>query len=107
LRKEVGDRVWSDDGNHVVSKSMSVQSQNAMTYDVRKLPPAKQQAAVLSMFDGLRPSQTFTFVCDFNPMALERKFAAFFDGEHSWTCIWQGPSEWRIEVGKLAQVTAW
>ncbi|MCO5066425.1 MAG: DUF2249 domain-containing protein [Rhizobiaceae bacterium] len=59
------------------------------------------------MFDGLRPSQTFTFVCAFDPTALERKFAAFFDGEHSWTCIRQGPSEWRIQVGKRAQVTAW
>ncbi len=86
---------------------MSVQSQNDMTFDVRRLPAAKQQAAVLSMFDGLRPSQTFTFVCDFDPTALERKFAAFFDVEHSWTCIWQGPPEWRIEVGKRTEVKAW
>lgn len=86
---------------------MPVQSLNDMTFDVRRLPPAKQQAAVLAMFDGLRPSQTFIFVCDFEPTALKRKFAAFFDGEHSWTCVRQGPPEWMIEVGKLAQVEAW
>ena len=33
------------------------------------------------MFDGLKPGQTFTFVCDFDPAVLERKFMAFFDEE--------------------------
>lgn len=79
---------------------MTARSLECTTYDVRRLSPAKQQSAVLSMFDCLGPGQTFTFVCDFDPGRLKRKFSAFFDGEHSWTCIQQGPPEWTIEVGK-------
>jgi uncharacterized protein (DUF2249 family) len=86
---------------------MTVRLPNCTTYDVRRLAPAKQQAAVLSMFDDLRPGHTFTFVCDFDPGRLKRKFSAFFDGEHTWTCVQQGPPEWKIEVGKRGRMERW
>jgi uncharacterized protein (DUF2249 family) len=70
------------------------------TYDVRKLPPERKQSAVLSMFDGLRPGQTFVVVLDFDPDKLRCQFEAFFVGEHIWVCLEPGPPDWLIEIGR-------
>jgi uncharacterized protein (DUF2249 family) len=76
-----------------------------LTFDVSRLASVKQQSAVLSMFDGLASGQTFTVVCDFDPVRLKRQFAAFFDGEHRWTCLRRGPPEWWIEIGRTGAAT--
>jgi uncharacterized protein (DUF2249 family) len=75
-----------------------------MVYDVRRLPPANKDSAILSMFDGLRAGEAMQIVCDFDPSRLERKFRAFFAQEYVWTCLRSGPSDWWIEIGKLAVV---
>ncbi|MER8461822.1 DUF2249 domain-containing protein [Mesorhizobium sp. M1396] len=79
---------------------MNLQTSNDATYDVRRLPPERKQSAVLAMFDGLKPGQTFVVVLDFDPDKLRRQFEAFFAGEHIWVCRRQGPPEWRIEIGR-------
>lgn len=70
------------------------------TYDVRKLPPERKQSAVLSMFDGLKPGQTFVVVLDFDPDKLKRQFDAFFADDHVWITLKEGPPEWLVEIGK-------
>ncbi|WP_246765542.1 DUF2249 domain-containing protein [Aminobacter sp. SR38] len=72
------------------------------TFDVRNLPAAKKRAAMLSIFDGLNPGEACEVVCDFDPARLARQFDAFFDKEHSWICLQEGPPFWRIEIGKRA-----
>lgn len=79
---------------------MNFQMPKGATYDVRRLPAARKQSAVLSMFDGLKPGQTFTVVLDFDPYKLKRQLEAFFAGEYSWVCFQPGPPEWLIEIGK-------
>lgn len=74
----------------------------APTYDVRRLPAAKTQSAILSMFDGLRPGQSFRAICDFKLTRLRRSFAGFFGEEHRWTCRRRGPRLWQIKIGKPA-----
>jgi uncharacterized protein (DUF2249 family) len=75
-----------------------------MVYDVRKLPPANKDSAILSMFDGLHPGEAVQVVCDFDPSRLERKFRAFFAEGCVWTYLRSGPPDWQIEIGKLAAV---
>ncbi|TGQ31459.1 DUF2249 domain-containing protein [Mesorhizobium sp. M00.F.Ca.ET.216.01.1.1] len=79
---------------------MNFQKPTGAIYDVRRLPSERKQSAVLSMFDGLRPSQTFTVVLDFDPDKLKRQFEAFFAGEHIWVCLKPGPPEWLIEIAR-------
>jgi len=71
-----------------------------MIYDVRRLPGANKDSAILSMFDGLHAGEALQVVCDFDPSRLECKFRAFFAEGHEWTCLRSGPPEWRIEIGK-------
>lgn len=80
---------------------MNFQTPKGSIYDVRRLPPERKQSAVLSMFDGLKPGQTFVVVLDFDPGKLRRQFEAFFAGEHIWVCLRLGPPEWLIEIGRL------
>ncbi|UCI22921.1 DUF2249 domain-containing protein (plasmid) [Mesorhizobium sp. B2-1-8] len=79
---------------------MNFQTSKGATYDVRRLPPERKQSAILSMFDGLKPGQTFTVIVDFDPCKLKRQLEAFFAAEYSWACFQQGPPEWLIEIGK-------
>jgi uncharacterized protein (DUF2249 family) len=79
---------------------MNFQTPKRATYDVRRLPAERKQSAVLSMFDGLKPSQTFVVVLDFDPDKLRRQFEAFFSGEHIWVCLEPGPPDWLIEIGR-------
>ncbi len=72
-----------------------------MVYDVRRLPSANKDSAILAMFDGLCAGEAMQVVCDFDPARLERKFRAFFAREYVWTCLRNGPSDWHIEIGRL------
>jgi uncharacterized protein (DUF2249 family) len=99
-RKERSERVWFAGGSQQAGISMTTQPADCMIYDVRRLSPAKQLSAVLSMFDGLANGQAFIFVCDFDPARIEKKFAAFFASEHSWICVHDGPPIWEIEIGR-------
>lgn len=74
----------------------------ALTYDVRRLPAAKTQSAILSMVDGLRPGQSFRAICDFELARLRRSFAGFFGEEHRWTYRRRRPPLWQIKIGKPA-----
>ncbi|WP_434722840.1 DUF2249 domain-containing protein [Mesorhizobium sp. RIZ17] len=79
---------------------MDLQIPKATAYDVRRLPAERKRSAVLSMFDGLRPGQTFTVVLDFDPETLKRQFEAFFPDDYVWTCLEAGPPDWLVEIGR-------
>ena len=76
------------------------EDEGMMVYDVRRLPSANKDSAILSMFDGLCAGEALQVVCDFDPSRLERKFKAFFAEGHEWTCLRSGPPDWQIEIGK-------
>lgn len=73
-----------------------------MVYDVRRLPVANKDSAILSIFDGLRAGEAVQVICDFEPSRLERKFRAFFAEGFVWTCLRSGPPDWQIELGKAS-----
>ena len=73
-----------------------------MVYDVRRLPTANKDSAILAMFDGLHVGEALRVVCDFDPSRLERKFKGFFAEGYVWTCVRRGPPDWQIEIGKLS-----
>ncbi|RUU49049.1 DUF2249 domain-containing protein [Mesorhizobium sp. M2C.T.Ca.TU.002.02.1.1] len=76
------------------------QKEKGETYDVRRLHAARKRAAIMSMFDGLKPGQTFSVVLDFDPSRLKRQFEAFFPNDFVWVCLEPGPPEWLIEIGR-------
>ena len=80
--------------------STGYRTQEIEAYDVRRLHAARKQSAVMSMFDGLEPGQSFSVVLDLDPARLKRRFEAFFGGDFAWTCLEPGPPQWVIERGR-------
>ncbi|MDX8482854.1 DUF2249 domain-containing protein [Mesorhizobium sp. VK24D] len=74
--------------------------QKVEPYDVRRLHAARKQSAIMSMFDGLEPGQTFSVILDFDPGRLKRQFESSFAGDLVWVCLEIGPPEWLIEIGR-------
>ncbi|MDX8535615.1 DUF2249 domain-containing protein [Mesorhizobium sp. VK25D] len=76
------------------------EAQQGEPYDVRRLHTARKQSAIMSMFDGLEPGQTFSVILDFDPRRLKRQLESSFAGDLVWVCLEIGPPEWLIEIGK-------
>ncbi|MDX8528304.1 DUF2249 domain-containing protein [Mesorhizobium sp. MSK_1335] len=74
--------------------------QQTEPFDVRRLHAARKQSAIMSMFDGLKPGQTFSVILDFDPGRLKRQLEGSFAGDFVWVCLEIGPPEWLIEIGK-------
>ena len=80
---------------------MSLAASN--TIDLRQIAPPERHPLVLSSFDALLPGQTFELTNDHDSQALNAQLALRSPGLVSWRCLENGPTVWRIEIGKNAQ----
>lgn len=70
--------------------------------DIRVVPPSEKHPTIFRTFDSLEPGQSFTLINDHDPRPLRFQFEAMRGGLFNWSYVEQGPSVWRVLIGKNA-----
>jgi uncharacterized protein (DUF2249 family) len=70
--------------------------------DVRVIPPREKHPTIHRTFDALQPGEQFVLVNDHNPKPLYYEFTAERPGQFTWSALEEGPTVWRIAIGKPA-----
>jgi uncharacterized protein (DUF2249 family) len=70
--------------------------------DVRPLAPIERHQRIFATFDALEPGAAFVLVNDHDPKPLGYQFAAEHAGHYSWDYLEQGPTTWRVRIGRTA-----
>ncbi len=73
---------------------------NPIELDVRVIPPRDKHPTIFRTFDGLAKGEAFTLINDHDPFPLRHQFEATRKGQFNWTYVEQGPSVWRVSIGK-------
>ncbi len=81
---------------------MSDQTQNQVksTLDVRSIAPMYRHKLIFDTYEALKPGERFELVNDHDPKPLYYQFQAERTGEFTWDYLEQGPTTWRVEIGK-------
>jgi len=72
----------------------------AITLDVRPMPPARRHSTIFETFAELGPGAAFVLVNDHDPKPLYYQFKVEHAGEFTWDYLEQGPEVWRVRIGK-------
>ena len=75
----------------------------AREVDVRSLVPARRHEKIFQLVDELQPGASFVLVNDHDPKPLYYQLEAEYPRQFSWTYREQGPTVWRVEIGRLQQ----
>lgn len=70
------------------------------TIDVRALPPMQRHSTIFNTWNQLSDNQAFELVNDHDPKPLYYQFAAEHQGQFTWEYLEQGPTVWRVHIGK-------
>lgn len=68
--------------------------------DVRQVPPPQRHPLIFQTFEALQPNEAFLLVNDHDPKPLYYQFSFERKGEFSWEYLEQGPTTWRVRIGK-------
>ncbi len=80
----------------------STQNQVKTTLDVRTVAPMYRHKLIFDTFEALRPGESFELVNDHDPKPLYYQFQAERTGEFTWNYKEEGPTVWRVEIGRTA-----
>lgn len=72
------------------------------TIDVRQIPPPQRHPMIFQTFDALEPGESFILVNDHDPKPLYYQLSFERAGEFTWEYLEEGPTVWRVSIGKLA-----
>ncbi len=81
------------------SVSPSVQD-HILVIDVRTLAPQQRHATIFGRFDDLLPGESLQLVNDHDPQPLHRQLLSRSPGQFQWTCLEEGPQQWRVQITK-------
>ncbi|HEX2765860.1 MAG TPA: DUF2249 domain-containing protein [Candidatus Limnocylindria bacterium] len=70
--------------------------------DVRNDPPVRRHALIFETFDQLAVGAAFVLVNDHDPKPLYYQLSAEQGGTFSWEYDEQGPTVWRVRIGRTA-----
>lgn len=70
--------------------------------DVRSEPPVRRHTIIFDTFGGLAVGEAFVLVNDHDPKPLYYQLAAEQAGTFSWDYLEQGPTDWRVRIGRVA-----
>lgn len=70
--------------------------------DVRPLPPALRHEKIFAMVALLAPGDSFVLANDHDPKPLRYQLDAEQPGQISWQYLDQGPTLWRVQIGRAA-----
>jgi uncharacterized protein (DUF2249 family) len=73
-----------------------------LVLDVRNDPPIRRHAMIFEAFNALEVDTAFVLVNDHDPKPLYYQFAAEHGGTFSWEYLEQGPTVWRVRIGRTA-----
>ena len=68
--------------------------------DVRDEPPARRHELIFEHYEALGAGTSFVLVNDHDPKPLEYQFAAEYPEQFTWDYLEQGPTVWRVRIGK-------
>jgi len=71
------------------------------TIDVRQIPPRERHPLIFQTFEALQSGERFQLVNDHDPKPLFYQFKAEREGQFSWEYLEQGPSVWRVNIGRV------
>lgn len=72
--------------------------------DVRAIAPAQRHGQIFEMFAALSAGAAFELVNDHDPKPLYYQLAAEHAGEFDWAYLQQGPTIWRVRIGRTGQL---
>lgn len=72
--------------------------------DVRALAPAQRHEKIFATYSALGPGTGFMLINDHDPKPLRYQFAAEHAGDYTWEPLEEGPSVWRVRIGRPATV---
>lgn len=64
-------------------------------------PPQRKHEAIFETFDALAKGEAMLLVNDHDPRPLFFQFEATRGGQFTWEYVEQGPTEFRVKIGKL------
>jgi uncharacterized protein (DUF2249 family) len=70
------------------------------TLDVRNEEPARRHALIFDTYAGLAAGERFVLVNDHDPKPLYYQFAAEHAGDFTWAYLEEGPTTWRVAIGR-------
>jgi uncharacterized protein (DUF2249 family) len=73
--------------------------------DVRAEAPARRHELIFDTYGALAPGASFVLVNDHDPKPLYYQFAAEHAGEFAWEPLEQGPTTWRVRIGRTGAVS--
>ncbi|MEO8246132.1 MAG: DUF2249 domain-containing protein [Chloroflexota bacterium] len=73
-----------------------------LALDVRNEPPIRRHTMIFDAFDALDVDTAFILVNDHDPKPLYYQFAAEQGGTFSWEYLEEGPTVWRVRIGRTA-----
>ncbi|HEU5419351.1 MAG TPA: DUF2249 domain-containing protein [Streptosporangiaceae bacterium] len=68
--------------------------------DVRPVSHAQRHGLIFAAYRALRPGAGFVLVNDHDPKPLRYQFEAQYAGEYTWDYQQDGPSVWRVRIGR-------
>ncbi|MDE2150523.1 MAG: DUF2249 domain-containing protein [Gammaproteobacteria bacterium] len=63
--------------------------------------PMERHRRIFETYHKLKPGESFVLVNDHDPKPLYYQFDAEHKGHFSWKYLEQGPSTWRVEIGRV------
>lgn len=76
-------------------------SQTVRELDVRVIPPREKHPAIFQTFENIEPGSFFVLINDHDPFPLRYQFEAERANQFTWDYLEQGPTIWRVRIGKV------
>jgi uncharacterized protein (DUF2249 family) len=73
---------------------------DTITIDVREITPRERHPLIFQTYDGLLAGTSMLLINDHDPKPLYYQLEAEYPQQFSWTYLEQGPTVWRVEIGR-------
>jgi uncharacterized protein (DUF2249 family) len=73
------------------------------TLDVRTIPPRERHPLIFSRLDALQNGEALLLINDHDPKPLHYQLLAERPDQFSWEPQTEGPEEWVIRIGRIAE----
>lgn len=78
-------------------------AEQTATLDVRTIPPRERHPLIFLRLDALQVGEALLLVNDHDPKPLRYQLQAERPEEFSWEPQAEGPEEWVIRIGRVAE----
>ena len=72
----------------------------AYILDVRSEIPQRRHELIFENYHALEAGHSYILVNDHDPKPLYYQFDAEHNGQYTWQYLEEGPTVWRVEIGK-------